>query len=238
MTRRSRLAGVATLAAVAVATAIAPAQAAASRPVVVVAGGLEDPPGLEFGPDDQTSTPDACGRVPSSPIPLRTDVDGLSWEPLLDVLPVVTSPSAEEQAYLTAIDEVHGHVRLDGSRIGMAMIMYSICELDSEALGSRLAVIGADLDQAAAVLAGLPVPDRLGAVHRNYLQVVRLYQQGVAEMDRTTQDDNPEHLREAFPFTKTASDELATLESLVWPPPPPEVGQPTGPGLLVPSGAE
>jgi hypothetical protein len=162
----------------------------------------------------------------------------LAWEPLLDVLPAVVSPSAEERAYLASMDEVHGHVRLDGSRIGMASIMYSLCELDGEALGRRLAAIGTDLDQAAAVLASLPVPGRLGPLHRNYEQVVRLYQQGLAEMGRTPQDGNPAHLREAFPFTKTASDELATLESLVWAPPRPEVDQPTGPGVPVASGAE
>jgi hypothetical protein len=162
----------------------------------------------------------------------------LSWEPLLDALPAVVSPSAEERAYLAAIDEVHGHVRLDGARIGMASIMYSLCEFDGAVLGRRLAAIRTDLDQAAAVLASLLVPARLGPVHRNYVQVVRLYQQGLAEMDRTAQDGNPEHLRAAFPFTKTASDELASLESLVWAPPRPAVDQPTGPGVPVASSAE
>jgi hypothetical protein len=119
----------------------------------------------------------------------------------------------------------------------MASIMYSLCEFDGAVLGRRLAAIRADLDQAAAVLTSLPVPARLAPVHRNYVQVVTLYQQGLAEMDRTTQDGNPEHLREAFPFTKAASDELATLESLVWAPPRPAVDQPTGPGVLVASSA-
>jgi hypothetical protein len=57
-------------------------------------------------------------------------------------------------------------------------------------------------------------------------------------MDRTSQDGSPEHLRQAFPFTKTASDELASLESLVWGPPWPEVDEPTGPGVPVASSAE
>jgi hypothetical protein len=198
-------------------------------------------PSTRAAGSDPTSPPailDACGRLPSTPTPLRTDLDGLSWEPLLDALPAVVSPSAEERAYLTAIDQVHAHVRLDGSRIAMGTIMWSICDIDGPALGSRLEAVRSDLDQAAAVLASLPVPDRLGALHRNYLQVVRLYQQGLAEMSRTTQDDNPEHLRAAFPFTKTATDELATLESLVWGPPRPDVDQPTSPGVPIASSAE
>ena len=153
-------------------------------------------------------------------------------------LPAVVSPSAEERAYLAAIDEVHGHVRIDGSRMGLAMIMYSLCELDEEALASRLDAVRTDLDHAAAVLAALPVPDRLAAVHRTYLHVVRLYQEGLAEMDRTVHDGNPQHLREAFPFTKTASDGLASLESLVWAPPLPGVGQPASPGAPITSNAE
>jgi hypothetical protein len=153
-------------------------------------------------------------------------------------LPAVVSPTAEERVYLSAIDEVHGHVRLDGSRIGTAMIMYSLCELDDEGLASRLDAIRSDLDHAAAVLAALPVPDRLAAVHRTYLQVVRLYQQGLAEMDRTVHDGNSQHLREAFPFTKTASDGLASLEGLVWAPPLPGVPQPASPGAPIASNAE
>ena len=57
-------------------------------------------------------------------------------------------------------------------------------------------------------------------------------------MDRTTQDGNPQHLRDAFPLTKTASDELATPESLAWAPPRPEVDQPTGPGVPIALSAE
>ena len=189
-------------------------------------------------PTPPAATLDACGRVPSTPTPLRTELEGLSWELMLAALPAAVSPSAAERAYLAAIDEVHAHVRIDGSRIGMAMIMWSICDIDDAALGSRLATVRTDLDQAAAVLASLSVPDRLGAVHRNYLQVVRLYQQGVAEMDRTAQDGNPQHLRDAFPFTKTASDELAELEALVWAPSVPDIGQPTSPSVPVASGAE
>ena len=189
-------------------------------------------------PSSPAPTPEACGRTPSTPTPLRTEPDGLSWEPLVDTLPAVASPSAEEQAYLAAIDEVHARVRTSGSRIGIAMILYSICELDNAALGSRLDGIRIDLDQAAAELAELSVPERLEAVQHNYVQVVHLYQQGVAEMGRATQDGNPEHLRAAFPFTKTASDELASLESLVWAPPRPEVGQPTSPDVPIASSAE
>jgi hypothetical protein len=184
-------------------------------------------------PTAPASTPDSCQPTPSTPISLTMDVDAASWEPMLDALPAVVSPSAEEQAYLSAIDEVHRHVRIDGSRMGMTMIMFSLCELDDALLGSRLTAIGADLDQAAATLAGIAVPDRLGAVHHNYSQVVRLYQQGVAEMDRATQDGNVQHLRDAFPFTKVASDELAELEALVWPPSVPEVVQPSSPSAPV-----
>ena len=166
---------------------------------------------------------DRCAGVPSTPVALKSELDGLSWEPMLDAVPAMASPSAEEQAYLMAIDQVHEHVRIDGSRIGMATIMYSICEIDDVTFGSRLASIRADLDQAAAVLASLPVPDRLGSVHRNYVQVVQLYEQGLDQMDRATQDGDAQHLRDAFPFTKTASDGLAMLETLVWGPPEPDV---------------
>ena len=185
-------------------------------------------------PTPPASTLGACERIPSTPTPFKTDADGLSWEPLLEALPAVVNPSAEERAYLVAVDEVHRHVRLDGSRVGMAMIMYSICEIDGLALGSRLAAIRTDLDQAAAVLDHLAVPDRFGALHRNYLQIVHLYQQGLAEMDLTGRDGNIQHLRDAFPFTKAASDELAELEELVWAAPVLDVGQPTnadGPSL-------
>jgi hypothetical protein len=54
-------------------------------------------------------------------------------------------------------------VRIDGSRIGMAMIMCSICEIDGATLGSRLDASRIDLDQAGAVLASLPVSDRVWA---------------------------------------------------------------------------
>ena len=160
-----------------------------------------------------------CGRVPATPTPLETTVDGLTWEPMAEAIPVLVSPSPEQRAYLTAIDEVHAHLRLDGSRIGMAMIMYDICDIDAPALQSRLSAIRVDLDQAAEVLAGLRAPDHLAAVHRNYQQVVRLYQQGLVEMDLTVQDGDAGHLRDAFPFTTTASDGLAQLEALVWGPP-------------------
>jgi hypothetical protein len=154
---------------------------------------------------------------------------------MLQAVPAVISPSAEERAYLEAVGEVHRHVRIDGSRLGMSGIMYSICDIDAETLGDRLAAIRTDLDQAAAVLASLAVPTRFEAVQRNYAQVLRLYQQGIAEMDRTTQDDDPQHLRDAFPFTNSASEGLATLESLVWAPPAPEVEEPTGPGATLAS---
>jgi hypothetical protein len=184
------------------------------------------------------STLDSCGRTPSTPTPLRNGQEGLTWEPVLDGLPAVASPSPDERAYLAAMDEVHGHVRTSGSRIGMAMIMWSICDIDGEALGNRLLTIRADLDQAVSVLAGLPVPERFGAVHRDYQQVVRLYQQGLDHMERTAQDGDPQHLRDAFPLTKAASDELAELESLVWAPSlPEEVGQPSSPSdSVAPSG--
>jgi hypothetical protein len=149
---------------------------------------------------------------------------------MLAALPALVSPSVEEQAYLVAIDEVHRHIRIDGSRLGMAMIMYSICEIDGAMLGSRLVAVRTDLDQAATVLASLAVPEPLEALDHNYQQVVRLYQQGLAEMDRTTQDGNTQHLRDALPFTRTASDELAELESLVWAAPTPDLGQPGNPG--------
>jgi hypothetical protein len=76
MNRIFRFVSVATLAAVAVMAAIAPAQAANSRPFVVVASGLENPRGLKFGPDDQlyvaegglggthTTTSQDCQQVP------------------------------------------------------------------------------------------------------------------------------------------------------------------------------
>jgi hypothetical protein len=149
---------------------------------------------------------------------------------MLEAVPVLVSPSPEQRAYLAAIDQVHTHVRLDGSRIGMAMIMYDICDIDVAGLQSRLGAIRADLDQAADVLGGLRAPDHLGALHRNYVQVVGLYQQGLVEMDRTVQDGDPSHLRDAFPFTNSASDGLAQLEALVWGPPLPESAQTTGPG--------
>jgi hypothetical protein len=157
---------------------------------------------------------------------------------MLAALPGVVSPSADEQAYLVAIDEIHRHIRIDGSRLGIAMIMYSICEIDGATLGSRLAAARSDLDQAATLLASLAVPERLEALHRNYQQVVRLYQQGLAEMDRTAQDGDTQHLRDAFPFTRTASDELAELESLVWAAPTPDLGQPSSPGAPVASSPE
>lgn len=76
MTRIFRVASVTALAAAAVMAAIAPAQAASSRPFVVVASGLENPRGLKFGPDGQlyvaegglggtqTTTPQDCQQVP------------------------------------------------------------------------------------------------------------------------------------------------------------------------------
>ena len=174
------------------------------------------------------STPSECGRVATTSTPLETTVDGLTWEPMLEAVPVLASPSLEQRVYLSAIDEVHAHVRLDGSRIGMATIMYDICDIDADALQSRLSTIRVDLDQAADVLAGLRPPDHLGAVHRNYAQVIRLYQQGLAQMDLTVQDGEAGHLRDAFPFTKTASDGLALLEALVWGPPLPEPARTPG----------
>lgn len=163
-----------------------------------------------------------CGRVPTTPTRLETEVDGLTWEPMLDALPVIVSPSPEQAAYLAAIDQVHSHVRVDGSRIGMAMIMYDICDIDTAGLHSRLAATRADLDQAADVLAGLRAPENLGGLHRNYVQIVWLYQQGLIEMDRTAQDGDVSHLRDAYPFTRIASDGLAQVEALVWNFPLPE----------------
>jgi hypothetical protein len=150
---------------------------------------------------------------------------------MLEALPVLVSPSAEQRDYLDAVGEVHAHVRADGARIGMAMVMYDICEIDAAALQSRLATIRADLDQASDVLAGLRAPDQLAAVHHNYTQVIRLYQQGLVEMDRTAQDGDAGHLRDAFPFTNTASAGLAQLEELVWGAPLPEPTPPSSPGM-------
>ena len=180
---------------------------------------------------------DSCERMAGASPGLKRDVDGLSWESMLEAMPALADPAVDEQAYLSALDEVHDRVRIDGSRMGIAAILWSICDLDGEQLRSRLATIRTDLDQTAQVLAMLAVPDRFAAVHRNYMQVVHLYQAGVAEMDRVADDGDAQHLRDAFPLTSTASDELARLEVLVWPPQAPNVEPPTGPGASAATGA-
>ncbi|MBV9325341.1 MAG: hypothetical protein JO352_16335 [Chloroflexi bacterium] len=85
MTWISRLRSVAMLAAVALVTAIAPAQAAASRPFVVVASGLENPRGLRFGPDREFvaeagrgGSQSTIGMCPQVPGPVGPYTGGLT----------------------------------------------------------------------------------------------------------------------------------------------------------------
>lgn len=163
-----------------------------------------------------SAAPEPCPQLPSSTTPLVRHIDGFMWDSMQPATAAVASPLAEERDYLAAVGEIHGRVRILGSAIGMAMIMYDICEIDAEALGNRLASLHSDLDDIDAVLRGLHPTDRLASVQNNYGRVISLYREGVLEMDKTVVDGDATHFRDAFPLTNTASDGLADLEGVVW----------------------
>ena len=135
--------------------------------------------------------------------------------------PVVATPrpalSAAEEAYAQALWPIHNEVKAGALKMTMSGIQYKTQRLDLAGLRTQILASLESYRRAEAQIRALQPPASLVSAHEEYLQAVLLYQQSATEMARLADDQQEQHLLDAFPMSQEAGRKLRSVGALLWP---------------------
>jgi hypothetical protein len=135
--------------------------------------------------------------------------------------PVVPTPrpalTAEEDSYAKALWPIHNDVKASALKMSMAGIQYKVGRLDPGGLKAQVEASFETYRQAEGEMLALRPPASLQAVHDDYLNAVRLYQQSALEMVKLYDDQRDDHLIAAFPMSQEGGRALRRVGAVLWP---------------------
>lgn len=125
--------------------------------------------------------------------------------------------SADEERYAHALWKIHDEVRTSAVKMTFAGMSYKLGDSDKAAMRQKVIPLIGVFTQAHAQVSALTAPQSMGAVHKDYLEALRLYRQAAKEMTRVTKEGDDANLIEAHGVGEKASSLLLKVGEVLWP---------------------
>ena len=137
--------------------------------------------------------------------------------PRPSIAPPRRALTAAEETYARALWSIHDEVKNGAFRMTLTGINFKIGDIDRAELRTRVASTIELFRRAESRAQALEPPASLHDVHAEYLQALRLFQRSGAEMLKTSEDGQTDHLVAALPLSQDASRLLLTVGQQIWP---------------------
>src|SRR5438034_4582406 len=122
-----------------------------------------------------------------------------------------------EEAYVRALEPIHGDVERSTVRMSLGQIFYKTNDLVRKDLKARVDEALRTYRSAETRLRALQPPPSLQPAHADYLGAVRLFQRSALEVLKMFDDGGEEHLRAAYPLSQEGSDKIREVGAKFWP---------------------
>lgn len=125
--------------------------------------------------------------------------------------------TAAEEAYAHALWPIHAQVKQNAVRMTFAGLAYKMGDIGLATVKKRVAPLTPTFDAALAQANKLQPPVSMLALHREYIDAIRLYRDSSVTMIKVAGDGRDEHLIAAHEMSAKAAGLTLKVGEMLWP---------------------
>jgi hypothetical protein len=125
--------------------------------------------------------------------------------------------TAAEEAYAHALWPIHAQVKQTAVRMTFAGLAYKTGDIGLATVKERVAPLTPTFDAALAQANKLQPPVSMLALHREYMDAIRLYRDSSVTMIKVAGDGRDEHLIQAHEMSSKAAGLTLEVGEMLWP---------------------